>query len=484
MNYSGVENTPIVSARHSSAATLIARQDRLPVWALPPSLLWFISIGFAATFFCITDINVPFIQTCTQIVPHCLPATAGGYIGLPVTMSLIGYVVGTLTMSPLADRYGRRDVLFATQAIIVLGSLYSALTNDYINFTISRAITGVGIGADLAIVTTYISETAPSSYRAKYITAVFLIAQFTSVAAIALGLYISTPATPLPLGLPFALAGEHFNSGWRIIYLIGSLLAISGLFFRFHIPESPRWLVAKGRLTQAETIIEKMEQRALAQVKSLPPVPAELPTLVGKNPLRDIFGTNLYLKRTIILIVIWLVGYMAVYTIVNGLTVLLAALHYPPSEAGLITAIGASGLIIGSAIQLPLVERVERKHWITIAGFLILFGGIMVALGAASFPETVLGSITIFCGITLLHPPTYAWSLENYPTRARATGFAVVDGIGHVGGGIGLTFIISLTSKIGPLSTFILVGGSLLLAAVVAQFGIATNAKRMDEVSP
>jgi MFS transporter, putative metabolite:H+ symporter len=307
MNYSGVGNAPIALAKRSSTTMLIARQDRLPVWALPSSILWSIGIGFAATYFCISDINVPFIQTCVQIVPHCLPVTAGQYIGLPVIMSLLGYVIGTLTLSPLADRYGRRDVLFATLVIIALGSLYSALTNDYINFTISRAITGIGIGADLAIVTTYISETAPNAYRAKYISAVYFIGQVAIATAIWLGLYLSTPAAPLPLGLPFALAGENFAYGWRIIYLIGSFLAITGLFFRFHIPESPRWLIARGRLSQAELIIEKMEQRALAQIQTLPPVPAELPTLASKNLLRDIFGTNLYLKRTIILIVIWLV---------------------------------------------------------------------------------------------------------------------------------------------------------------------------------
>ncbi len=82
-------------------------------------------------------------------------------------MSLIGYVVGTLILSPLADRYGRRDVLFIMLVITALGSLYTALVNDYTNFVLARTLTGIGIGADLAIVNTYISEMAPSTRTLK-----------------------------------------------------------------------------------------------------------------------------------------------------------------------------------------------------------------------------------------------------------------------------------------------------------------------------
>ncbi len=484
MNYSGVDNTSALLARPSSKAMLTARQDRIPIWSLPKSLIWSIGIGYFATFFCITDINVPFIQTCTQIVPHCIPTTAENYIGLPVLMSLIGYVIGTFILSPLADRYGRRDILFVTLVIIAVGSLYSALINDYTNFVLSRTVTGMGIGADLAIVNTYIIEIAPTRSRAKYVSAIFTLPMFGIAIAIWLGLYLTTPATPFPLGLPFALAGAKFASGWRINYLIGSFLAIIGLLFRFQIPESPRWLIDKGRLRQAEHIIKAMEQRALTRMAALPQVSAELPVLAATSPFRDIFGTSLYLRRTIILIVVWLVGYITVYAVVDGLTVLLVAVHYPTPEAGLIAAIGTVGLILTSILSYVFVERIERKHWIAIAGALTLLGGVIIALGAASFLVTILGAIMIFCGINLWVPAAYSWSLENYATRARATGFAIVDGIGHVGGGIGLTFIASLTGIAGPLLTFIFIGSFLLLAAFVAQFGIATRAKRLDEVSP
>src|SRR2546421_8893448 len=84
-------------------AHIIARQDRIPAWSFPYLFIAIIGIGFLFTFFDIFDINVSFIQTCTQIVPGCLPHTASSYIALPILLNLVGYVVGALALSPLAD---------------------------------------------------------------------------------------------------------------------------------------------------------------------------------------------------------------------------------------------------------------------------------------------------------------------------------------------------------------------------------------------
>src|SRR3989440_8012915 len=95
--------SPSISRAASSGAAVIARQDRIPIWALSYLFIGIIGVGFLFTFFDIFDINVSFIQTCTQIVPHCLPHTASSYIALPILLNLVGYVVGALALSPLAD---------------------------------------------------------------------------------------------------------------------------------------------------------------------------------------------------------------------------------------------------------------------------------------------------------------------------------------------------------------------------------------------
>ncbi|MDQ2904446.1 MAG: MFS transporter [Ktedonobacteraceae bacterium] len=478
--------TSVAPKKRQRAATIIARQDRISIWALPILYLVIIGIGFLFTFFDIFDINVSFIQTCIQIVPHCDPVTAGKYLGLPVLLNLVGYVAGSLILSPLADRYGRRDLLVITLILTGIGSLYTAFVGDYTNFIIARTITGIGIGADLALVNTYLNEIAPGQGRVKYTAFIFIMSSLGAFLGIWLGLYLTTPATPFPLGLPFAIAGPQFEFGWRVMYIAGALLAAIGLLFRFQLPESPRWLVSRGRLSEADRVVTAMEKYASARLPSLPPVPANLPVLPRseQGSYIDILGNSLYLKRTILILVIWLVGYISVYSIAAGLTTLLAALQYPPPEAGLIAATGTFGFIACAVTAYLLGEKMERKYWLLLAGVLTLLGGIIIALSDKSFGIAALGSIILFFGFNIWIPMTYTWSTENYPTRARATGFALVDGIGHIGGGVGVTFIASVTVKIGPLATFVLIGGFLLAAAGLAQFGTATRQKRLDEVSP
>jgi len=159
-------STTTPSSSGSTAAAVIARQDRIPIWALSYLFIGIIGIGFLFTFFDIFDITVSFIQTCTQIVPGCIPPTAATYLGLPVELNLAGYVVGALVLAPLADRYGRREMLLFTLLLTGIGSLYNAFVGDYTNFVIARIITGIGIGADLALVNAYINSATLSTGNA------------------------------------------------------------------------------------------------------------------------------------------------------------------------------------------------------------------------------------------------------------------------------------------------------------------------------
>jgi putative MFS transporter len=466
-------------------ATIIARQDRIPVWALSRLFIGVIGLGFLFTLYDIGDINVSFVQTCVEIVSGCQAQTASHYLGLPVLLNLLGYVIGALFLSPLADRYGRRDLMVMTMVITGLGSLYTVFVGDYTNFIIARVITGIGVGADLALVNTYINEVAPNQGRGKYTTLIFMLGQVGAVLGIWLGLLLATPAEPFPFGLPFALASASFSEGWRVVYGVGASLAILGLMLRFNLPESPRWLISQGRITEAEFVVSNMEKLALTRIAELPPVSQELPVrIVARNTgYSEIFGNSLYLKRTVLLLVIWFTAYIAVYSLLAGFTVLLVTMGYPLPEAGLITAVGGLGGPCAVILAYFFSDKMERKFWLPIGGLLALGGGIAAAL-SNNLALTFLANFVASMGVYLWIPFTYTWSTENYPTRARASGFALVDGLGHVGGGLGFNFIAPIAFKLGPLPTFILIGCFLLAAAGLAQFGPATRNKRLDEVSP
>ncbi len=475
-----------MSDRNASPGILLARIDRIPVWALPSLFAGIIGIGFLFTFYDIFDINVSFIQTCMVLVKGCTPPSSAAYIGLPVLLNLAGYVVGTLIFSPLADRAGRRDLLLVTMLVTGIGSALTALVDSYTWFIVARVITGIGIGADLAIVNTYIGEMAPRGARARYTSMIFVFSALGAVLGIWLGLWLTTPATPLPLGLPFALASEHFDYGWRIMYLIGGALALVGVMLRFQLPESPRWLISRGRLAEADAVIGQMEARAHA-ISPLPPVAepvAPPPPADERMPFAAIFHNPIYRRRTLMLLAMWFLAYITVYSFAAGFTTLLAALHYPPPEAGLITAMGTFGFVLCALVAYGWGERMERKTWVPLAAAITLVGGVLVALGGQAFWIGVLGSIVVFFGFNVWIPIAYAWSVENYPTRARTTGFALVDGIGHLGGGVGLILIAPLIPQMSVLGAMLLIVSFLVLAAIIAQFGLATRDRLLDDISP
>lgn len=470
------------------AGHIIARLDRISVWSLPFLFIGIIGMGFLFTFYDIFDINVTFIQTCAEIVPSCSPHTAAGFLGLPVLLNLLGYVIGTLILSPVSDHIGRRDMLLVTMVITGVGSVLTAFVHSYFWFNAARLLTGIGIGADLAVVNTYINEVAPSNDRVKYTSLIFLFSGFGAFVGIWLGLFLTTPATPFPVGLPFALAGEHFGYGWRIMYVFGGVLAVIGILLRFQLPESPRWLVAHNRLDQAEMVVVHMEEAAarhgpLAEVAE--PADVALASL-AKPPLAysHIFSEPEYMKRMVLLLLIWFVGYITVYSYAAGFTAVLSTLNYPPPEAGLIAAFGTIGMILCAWFMARWGERLERQVWIVVGAVLTLIGGAFVAFAGHFFPMSVIGSIIIFFGFNVWVPAAYSWSTEQFPTRARTTGFALVDGIGHLGGGVGLIVIAPLLPKMSVFGALTLIGAFLLLAGILAQWGVKTRNRALDEISP
>jgi putative MFS transporter len=108
-------------------------------------------------------------------------------------MSLVGYGVGALVFGPLSDRFGRHSMLIAAMMATGLGSLYSMLSPNEPHFVLSRLITGIGVGADLAIINVFVSEISPRGVRGGYTSLLFIMAAFGSALGIWLGLFLTTP---------------------------------------------------------------------------------------------------------------------------------------------------------------------------------------------------------------------------------------------------------------------------------------------------
>jgi len=201
-------------------------------------------------------------------------------------------------------------------------------------------------------------------------------------------------------------------------------------------------------------------------------------------PYAAIFHNRTYRNRTLLLLAMWFCAYITVYAFAVGFTTLLSALGYPPPEAGLITAMGTLGFVLAAIVAYAYGERMERKTWVPLAAAITLAGGVLVALGGAAFWLGVVGAMVVFFGFNVWVPIAYTWSVESYPTRARTTGFALVDGIGHLGGGVGMIVIAPMIPYLSVLSAMLLISGFLVVAAIIAQFGLSTKDRLLDDISP
>ncbi|MFB9839941.1 MFS transporter [Actinoallomurus acaciae] len=357
------------------------------------------------------------------------PANALDSLTVPVVLNLAGHVIGTLLLSPIADTIGRRNTMLITGA----GSLYNALAPGYDDFVIARVIT-----------------------------------------------------ERWPLGLPFALAGHSFDDGWRWMYGIGALLALVAILLRVELPESPRRLAGRGRLTEADAVVTAMEERARRHGPLADPEPVgdEEARPVRRTPAlatyRGLFTNPRYIRRIVVLLVMWFTGYVTVY----GFTSVLTVLKYPPPEAGVITAMGVFGFLVQGVFMAVFAERLERRHRLPIGAVVTLAGAVLVAEAGTTIAVAFVGSMLIFFGFSVWVSPSYALTSESFPTRARTTGFGLVDGIGHLGGGIGVLAIAPYVKHPSVLGALLLISVFLVVAAVVAQFTEHTRSKELDVVSP
>ncbi len=159
----------------------------------------------------------------------------------------LGAAVGALLAAGLIDRYGRKYMLIFDAFLYSLGAILSAVTVDLFMLLVSRTLIGIAVGADSAIATAYIAEWAPKRRRGS-----FSILQQWMITVGILGAYL------IGLAVLYGLPSQAFNLDWRIMLGVAAVPSIIGLGFRFVMPESPRWLVLKGKYEKAVESLKRL----------------------------------------------------------------------------------------------------------------------------------------------------------------------------------------------------------------------------------
>jgi putative MFS transporter len=382
------------------------RLDRLPFNAAHRKLLVASGIGWA---FDAMDVGlVSFVVAAIAADPHfALNNTERSWV---LSIGFVGMAIGAALGGFMADRVGRKTVFTATLVIFGLANGAMAFAWSLAALLVARFVIGLGLGSELPVASTLVSEFAPTKHRGRMTV---LLESFWAVGwiiAAAIGFFV-IPGT-----------GDW---GWRWALLIGALPLLYAIVARMHIPESVRFLEAHGRDAEAEQAVRYFEAAS-----SVAPVASPTGVPLPKIPTRTLFGKR-YRGRTIAIWLTWFFVNFSYYGAFTWMPSLLA------DQFGSLTKSFGYTLAISLA-QLPgyflaawLVEVWGRRKTLSI--FLAVS-----AVAAFLFAQAGTPALVLVFGMLLSAANLGAWGVlyavtpEIYPTRLRAAGSGAAAAVGRI----------------------------------------------------
>jgi MFS transporter, putative metabolite:H+ symporter len=456
----------------AQAADITARLDRLPMtWHLW-KLVTLIAVG---GFFEVYEIYLSAYVAPGLIADKLVTATTDSFFGFSgfaafIAALFIGLFIGTIAVSFLTDRFGRRamftwSLLFYSACAVVM-----AFQDSAFGLNLWRLLGGIAVGVEAVTIDAYISELTPKSSRGRAFAFMQGIG-FLSVPVVALLAWQLVPHAPLQW------------SGWRWVVLIGAAGALVIWFIRLQLPESPRWLALHGRAREAEHVIAAIEARVQADYgQPLPhirPGPIELP---NAGSYLEVFGAQFRL-RTAILILCNIGTTVGVYGFTNWVPTLLIAKGIQVTRSLEYTFVIAFAYSIFAAINLAFADRIERKWQIVMAALGIALCGLAFSLQTSPLALIALGACQTML-ITWISIAVHAYMAEIYPTRIRARAVGFVYSWSRFAA-IFTGFIVAYVLKTdGVTGVFVVVAGAMVVVALaIGLFGPRTNQLALEEIS-
>ncbi|MFF3165709.1 MFS transporter [Streptomyces sp. NPDC003273] len=385
----------------TAPAPIGARLDRMPITPLHRRLTAVIGIGL---FFDTFENNLS--GTIAKVLQSYF-AFGATSLKLVLASVFVGQFIGSLTLGRIADRFGRRRAFLINLAIYSVFSLLGAFSPNATWLIVTRFLAGVGIGAEQALSDCYLADVLPARKRGRFIAWAYTLA-FCGVPAVGFAALWLVPLTPLGV------------AGWRWLFVLGALGSAVVWVLRRQLIESPRWLAAAGRTDEADRLVSRMEAEAAGRGLVLEePAPAGPEPAAGNSRLRDVLRPGM-LRRTLVLwlfCVLSVVGYYGFGTLAPQIV---AAKGYG-IVAGLgFTALSFLGYPVGSALVLPVVDRLERRTLVALSAGAMVVAGLGFAYAGSAAAIVVCGfAYTLFSNV--FSSVSHVYLSEQYPTEIRAT---------------------------------------------------------------
>jgi MFS family permease len=372
-----------------------------------------------------------------------------------VSVWLVGLMIGALFFGYLADRFGRRKLFLITLLLYSCATVISALSPGYWFFLVFRFLTAIGVGAEYSAINAAIGELIPARYRGRANATVMNFWPLGTILAAAITLYFIHLFPP--------------SIGWRFAFALGAIIALFTLWVRRVLPESPRWLFAKGRKSEAGAILDSIEKGAArfpagvaanahddARIGS-PGFWSQLRCLLRDHPGRIALGCALDFTEA--------AGYYGIFAFLP--LVVLPHVGVGQRNVPLFFLVGNIGAVAGGILAAAFLDRVGRKA--TVTSFYVLAALSMLGMGVATIGGNARGVLCAFIVVNFCSTgswisayPTFS---EIFPTPLRSTGIGASVAFGRIGAALAPPLLVFLSHKVSPMTAFAVLAGFYALGA-------------------
>ncbi|WJL95615.1 MFS transporter [Microbacterium sp. ET2] len=343
----------------------------------------------------------------------------GTETSLIASAGFLGMAVGASLGGLLADRIGRRSVFAVTLLVYGLATGASALVGGVAALLVLRFIVGLGLGAELPVASTYVSELAPARIRGRVIVILEAFWAVGWTAAALIGFFV-IPAS---------------EDGWRWAFALGAIPAAYALVVRWGLPESARWLERRGRAGDADTVVRSFESSTPLFARGAASSPSSAPTPTAtamsvRSGVAALWSAE-FRVRTACLWLVWFCVNFSYYGAFIWIPSILLAQGYDLVRSFGFTLIITLAQLPGYAAAAWLIEVWGRR--VTLSVFLVGSAVSAVLFGTATNEATVIATGMALSFFNLgAWGALYAITPETYPTSVRATGAGWAAGVGRI----------------------------------------------------
>jgi putative MFS transporter len=446
----------------ADAASLLTRMEQVPFsrWHANARIV----MGSATFFDAFNALSLAFALPTLVRLWHISPKQ----IGFLISASYVGQLAGALVFSALAEKVGRIRGTTAAIAIMSVMSFGCAVAGNFPALFACRFVQGIGVGGEMPVAATYINELSRAHGRGRFFLLYEMIFPVGLMATGQIGAWL-VPAY-----------------GWNSIFLLGGIPGLLITFLVARLPESPRWLISKGRIREAEAIVEKMEASTDRRVPvAATSATASTASLMQRGSWSEPLS-KLYRGRTVIVWALW----ASAFFVANGLNNWMPSLYNTVYHLSLRQSLRAASMTNVAQVAILLVcafsiDRIGRRNW-TVAAF-ILGGGTLALLGIIGAQKVLGVMILATLGYGLIgsiNAVLYLYTPEIYPTRMRAIGTGLATSWLRIASAVGPALVGFMVDAKGIHSVFLMFAGVSIVGALAATCMVETSDRRLEEIAP